>query len=221
MTTATETKTATATVTMDRRQLAAILARINDTAPRCHPTVVLQNVLIRVSDQVTFTANSLERYHVEACSPESDGKIDVLVNAQQLRKVVRRRLNALINAQPHRCTPIVGLQDGLPVLWPVIRESLNEPVRMGEARLVIRRLALRDVLAAEVAQYGVYQRREFWLAQNSCRLDCHRHGGMIRYPGIGQLIEAGTDKTLDDAVATAQWAVKQHRQPGSQLPVLT
>jgi len=32
MTTATETKTATATVTMDRRQLAAILARINDTA---------------------------------------------------------------------------------------------------------------------------------------------------------------------------------------------
>ena len=57
MSTVIETKTATATVTMDRRQLAAILARINDTAPNRSQKAVLQNVLISVNGQVTFTAN--------------------------------------------------------------------------------------------------------------------------------------------------------------------
>ena len=86
MSTVTETKTATATVTMDRRQLAAILARINDTAPNKSPKAVLTNVRISVNGQVTFSANDLERYHVETCSPTSDGVIDVLVNAKQLRR---------------------------------------------------------------------------------------------------------------------------------------
>jgi len=55
----------TATIHSDRWELAQVLARIANTAPRKSPKPILQSVRIGVNGSVTLSATDLDRYHTE------------------------------------------------------------------------------------------------------------------------------------------------------------